>query len=392
MTTPSERADQIVEGARRYWADFVDVMSTSVFGQSVGDLLLALAAVIVGFVLRGLLTKWGVGTLRALAGSTKFSFDDAFIDAVSPPLKLGPVLLGFFVAVELLGIDDETVRPVIDHLLTAAVIYMVFWSLYRLVEPLFRTLKPLRKLMNSAVIDWARSVTKGIVAFVGGAAVLQEFGIPVAPLLGGLGIFGVAVALGAQDLFKNLIAGVNILIERRFQPGEWILVDGVVEGTVEKIGFRSTKVRRFDKGPVYVPNTILSDNPVTNFSRMTHRRINWVIGVEYRTTKEQLRRIRDEIESYVSGSDDFALPPDVPMFVRIDKFSNSSIDIMLYCFTKTIVWGEWLEIKERLALAIKDIVESAGSGFAFPSQTIYFGGHDGDAPEVFQPPATSASN
>ena len=108
-------------------------------------------------------------------------------------------------------------------------------------------------------------------------------------------VLGIAVGLGAQDLFKNLISGLLIISEKRFIPGEWIQVDGVVEGTVEKINFRSTLVRRFDKSPVFVPNSALSDAAVTNFSRMTHRRIKWAIGVRYDTTSEQLREIRDKV-------------------------------------------------------------------------------------------------
>ena len=112
-------------------------------------------------------------------------------------------------------------------------------------------------------------------------------------------LIGVAVALGAQDLFKNLISGFLIIAEKRFNIGDWIKVEGVVEGTVEAIGFRSTFVRRFDKAPVYIPNAKLSDNSLINFSSMSHRRIYWRIGVQYRTTIEMLREIRDNIENYI---------------------------------------------------------------------------------------------
>ncbi len=200
-------------------------------------------------------------------------------------------------------------------------------------------------------------------------------------------MFGVAVALGAQDMFKNLIAGLTVIAEKRFNPGDWVKIDGEVEGTVENIGFRSTLIRRFDKAPVHVPNAKLSDNAVINFSKMTHRRIYWVLGVEYSTTVDQLKKIRDGIEKYVLGNDAFAKPPEVSTFVRIDSFNDSSIDIMLYCFTKTTDWGEWLAIKEELAYTIKDIVEGAGTGFAFPSQSVYLEG----APEIFQPPEKKAA-
>ncbi|MEM9055519.1 MAG: mechanosensitive ion channel family protein, partial [Pseudomonadota bacterium] len=196
--------------------------------------------------------------------------------------------------------------------------------------------------------------------------------------------FGIAIGLGAQDLFKNLISGILIMTEKRFGPGEWIQVDGVVEGTVEKINFRSTLIRRFDKSPIYVPNGLLSDNPLTNFSRMTHRRIKWVIGVEYRTTVDQLRYIRDEIEALIWNDPRFARPPEAALFVRVNSFNDSSIDFLIYCFTHTTNWGEWLAIKEELATNIYEIIERAGTGFAFPSRTLYM--QQQDAPEIIAPP------
>jgi len=121
---------------------------------------------------------------------------------------------------------------------------------------------------------------------------------------------------------------------------------------------------------VQVLNSQLSDRAVANFSAMTHRRIYWTIGVEYRTSVDQLREIRDETERYVLGNPDFAKPPKVATFVPIDKFYDCSIDIMPYCFTVTTNWGERLKIKERLACKIRGIVEGAGSGFAFPSRSL----------------------
>ena len=204
----------------------------------------------------------------------------------------------------------------------------------------------------------------------------------VAGIVAGLGLFGVAIGLGAQDLFKNLIAGILILTEKRFLPGDWVKVDGIVEGTVEEINFRSTVVRRFDKGPVYVPNSKLADNAVINFTRMTHRRTYWIIGVRYDSTAEQLREIRDKVLGYIESHPEYAQAPEVSTFMRVDSFGPSSIDFMLYCFTKTTSWGEWLRLKEELAFFIKDTVETAGTEFAFPSTSIYVE----SGAEVFTPP------
>jgi MscS family membrane protein len=203
-------------------------------------------------------------------------------------------------------------------------------------------------------------------------------------LLAGLGVFGIAVGLGAQDLFRNLISGLLIIGEKRFVPGEWILVDGVVEGTVVRINFRSTLIRRFDQSPVYVPNSKLADAAVTNFSRMTHRRIKWAVGVEYSTTVEQLKNIRQEIEDWLMNDDRIAKPPEVSLFVRVDAFNASSIDLMIYTFTNTTNWGEWLKIKEEFAYAVMDIIERNDAAFALPSQTIYL--NQEDPPEIMVPP------
>ena len=153
---------------------------------------------------------------------------------------------------------------------------------------------------------------------------------------------------------------------------EIIKVDNIVEGTVERIGFRSTLVRRFDSSPIMVPNFNFAENAVTNFSNMRNRRIYWTIGLEYRTTHEQLKNIRDKIESYITSNSSFVKGTEEATFVRIDKFSDSSIDLLVYCFAATKKWGEWLEIKENLAYEIKQIVETEKAGFAFPSTSIYY--------------------
>ena len=130
-------------------------------------------------------------------------------------------------------------------------------------------------VLTNDLIDWGVRILKFLIFVIGAAAVLELWGIKVGPILAGLGLLSVAVALGAQDLFKNLISGILILLEKRFQNGDWIKVENIVEGVVEKIGFRSTLIRRFDSSPVMVPNFNFAENAVTNFSNMKSRRIYW---------------------------------------------------------------------------------------------------------------------
>ncbi|MCB1681215.1 MAG: mechanosensitive ion channel family protein [Alphaproteobacteria bacterium] len=388
--TAPEQADpeQIIEQATDFWKEVVSVWEHGLMGVDIGRIVIALMIFGLFLVFRGLLTKYIFYTIRRWTKNTKTDLDDKIVDAIIPPVRFIPIILGTFFATQYLRLDG--ILGVFTYrLIRSMIAFTIFWALHRALEPVQHMSRNLKKTLTPTMVSWIFKFLKMVVVFIGASVILEIWGIAIGPLLAGLGLFGAAVALGAQDLFKNLIGGLTIIAEKRFSPGDWIKVDGVVEGTVEDIGFRSTRVRRFDKAPVHVPNSALSDAVVTNFSRMTHRRIYWKIGVTYSTSKEQLKLIGEEILNYIMTNDDFAKPPEVSTFVRLDSFNDSSIDFMIYCFTKTRDWGEWLQIKEDFALAIKDIVENkAGTSFAFPSQSIYLEtlpGND-NAAELFVPP------
>ena len=378
-----------IETLKNFWQLTLDVWKTGVLGVDIGRLVMAIAIFMTFLILRRLFTRFMLVFVKRMARQTSSNFDDHAIEVLEDPIRFIPIVMGTFFVIEYLELPS-TLTVIGDHLVRSLITFSIFWALFRLVDPLSQFLRNLEKVFTLAMVQWLVKAIKAAFIFIGAATILQIWGIEVGPILAGLGLFGVAVALGAQDLFKNLIAGILIIAEKRFNTGDWIRVEDTVEGTVETIGFRSTVVRRFDRAPVFVPNTKLSDSAVTNFSSMTHRRIYWKIGVEYRTSVDQLRAIRDGIESYVMENDAFAKPPETLLFVRIDSFSDSSIDIMLYCFTKTTNWGEWLEIKESLAYAIKEIVEAAGSAFAFPSQSLYIETDVAEGPEPFVLPKPEA--
>ena len=328
-----------------------------------------------------------VAAMSRLAGLRNEGTGAEVREALKGPAGILPVALGAFLAFEILQVDaDGRIAALADHLIGSLILIAVFWALIGLVGPMLDAVRPLKRTLSRTMLDWVKRVVAGVVAFLGGAAVLQEWGVQVGPLLAGMGIIGAAVALGAQDLFKNLIAGFLILIEKRFQYGDWVEVAGVVDGTVEYIGFRSTRIRNFDDTVAQVPNAALSENAVTNYTQMRRRRIYWTVGVGYTKSVDQLKEIRDGIERYILDCGDFVSPQDASTFVRIDSFGGSSINIMVYCFTKTTVWGEWLQAKERLAYALVDIVYGAGSSFAFPSTSLYVEKLPEGLPELFLPP------
>ncbi len=347
-----------------------EVWIEGVYGVNISVLIMAVGIILFSLIIRRLFSKIILGQLKKITDKTENDFDDLILNALDKPLRFVPIVIGIFFAIDILGVDNG--EGELAYLINKSLItFNIFWIAFNVVSPLIYSLKFFRMIFTESMMAWFSKVASGLICFIGIAAILEIWGIEIGPLIAGLGLFGVAVALGAQNVFKNLIAGIFILAEKRFFPGDWIKVDGTVEGTVKEIGFRTTTVIRFDKSPVYVPNSKLSDNAVTNFSRMTHRRIYWKIGLTYETSIKQLKAIRSEIEGYILGNDDFAKPSEASTFVRIDSFNESSIDLMLYCFTKTTDWGEWLEIKEDFACRIKEIVAEQGSDFAFPSQTIY---------------------
>ena len=361
---------ELILKLEKFWDIVVHVWNHGYLGVDIGTIIEAIAIVVLFLALRQIFAFLVISVLKRWVEKSKTDLDDEVLNSLEDPIKFVPVVLGIFLAGEHLPLSGR-LDELVSHVVLSLVTFNIFWGLVRVVEPFSFLLNKLEKIFTPAMVQWIKKGVKLAFVFLGGAAILETWGIKVGPLVAGLGLFGVAVALGAQDMFKNLIGGFLVIAEKRFHPGDWIKVDGIVEGTVEDIGFRSTMIRRFDKAPVYVPNSKLAANAVTNFSAMTHRRIYWMIGVEYDTTIEQLKEIRDGIYDFVASSADFADPEEVSTFVRIDSFNDSSIDIMLYCFTRTTNWGEWLEVKEQLAYKVKDIVESAGTGFAFPSRSIY---------------------
>jgi len=358
-------------------------------GLELDRLLIAVAILLCFLVLRRVLTRFILHRLQRFAQNTASRLDDQLLEALRGPASWVPAFAGLYISLEYLNIGGSF-DAFATRVLRSVGTVLLFWALVNGVRPMAATLASLQRLYSRSMLDWLVRAVRWALIFLASALVLELWGIRVGPILAGFGLLSVAVALGAQDLFKNLISGILILMENWFETGEWIKVDGVIEGTVERIGFRTTLVRRFDLAPVHVPNTLLADNALTNFSRMTRRRIHWTIGVTYDTTVDQLRRIRDGLENYILDSPNFAKPPQFSTFVRIDRFSDSSIDIMLYCFTESTKWGDWLQVKEQLAYAVKRIVEEAGSSFAFPSRSIYMADQQRevqDQPEHYIPPA-----
>jgi len=346
---------------------FLDVWKAGVSGVNISEIIIALVIFILFLFLRGVFSKFVVKRLEKYVSKTTNKFDNSLVFSMEGPAKFFPIVLGFFVSTSYLSTEHGAIELINRSLITI----LIFWTFHQIIGPLSAVIKSVGGLLSRDLINWIIKAIKVLILILGAAAVLELWGIKIGPIIAGLGLFGVAVALGAQDLFKNLISGILVLVERRFQVGDWIYVEGVIEGTVESIGFRSTVVRRFDKSQATIPNFQFAENAVINNTQTTNRRINWMIGLEYRTTSEQLNNIKNQIEKYIRNSDDFVKSESTMLSVKIDQFAASSIDIRLICFTKTKQFQEWLNVKDTLAIEIKNVVEKNKASFAFPSTSIY---------------------
>ena len=346
---------------------FLEVWKSGVPGINISEIIIALIIFTFFLFLRGVFAKFIVKRLENFVLKSSNKFDNSLVNSMEGPAKFFPIVIGFFVATSYVSVESNAIDTINRSLITI----LIFWTFHQAVGPFSVVIKSIEGLLSKDLINWIINAIKVLILILGLAAVLELWGIKIGPIIAGLGLFGVAVALGAQDLFKNLISGILVLIEKRFQVGDWIFVEGVIEGTVERIGFRSTVVRRFDKSLATIPNFQFAENAVVNNSLITNRRVNWVIGLEYRTTADQLKLIKDQIENYIKNNKDFVVSEDTLLSVKIEQFAASSIDIRLICFTKTAEYLEWMKVKDALAIEIKSIVEKNNASFAFPSTSIY---------------------
>ena len=311
-----------------------------------------------------------VGSLLKIAGKTDSVHDDAIVGALKKPLTLIPIGIALFAILQEINLD-ETYQSYGELLIKSYFYLAVFWSLADAITPVRDFVGEKYDFLTPTLRNWIFRTLKFIAYLVGVVSVLELWGVDAASIIAGLGLFSVALALGAQNFFKNLIGGLLIIGEKRFKQGDWINIEGVAEGEVEKIDFRSTLIRRFDKAPIFVPNSVLSDSEIINFSEMPFRRIRFNVGLIYQTTPETILNIRKDIEDYIAKNDDLVNADEATTTIRVTQFNDSSIDLLIYCFTKSTRWYDYTKAKEDLILEIIKIVKNNGSDFAYPTQTIH---------------------
>jgi MscS family membrane protein len=308
--------------------------------------------------------------ISKLVKKTKTTFDDDIVEAVEKPIDFLFIIIGLNFAVAMLFLDDD-INVTIEKFIRSGFIIVVFWGIINILNHLSINIhKVTNKFGDKINADVSSFIVKSIRFFIlilAFIAVLQEWGYNVSGFIASLGLVGMAFALAAKDTASNLFGSLVIFTDKPFKIGDWIKTPEV-EGIIENVGIRSTRVRTFAQALVSVPNGVLANSAILNWSRMGKRRVKTTLGVTYGTSSLTLKNIINDIKRMLENNSDI---DQETIYIYFSAFGESSLNIFCYYFTKSTNWGEFMRVREATYLNIMKIVEDNGSSFAFPTQTLH---------------------
>lgn len=324
----------------------------------------AIVAYVVSHVVRGLERKFS---------NTRNIWDDALLHAVRRPLVAFVWLQGVYWAAEVAHHYSEAeIFKANQRLLELGFIWIVVWSLLGMIKQIEEILvspMKMKKPMDYTTVNAVSKLSRAVVIITAVLIVMQTLGYSISGVLAFGGVGGIAVGFAAKDLLANFFGGMIVHLDRPFKVGDWIRSpDRNIEGTVEHIGWRVTTIRTFDQRPLYVPNAAFTTIAVENPSRMYNRRIYETIGIRYADVS-QMADIVSDIRSMLENHEE--IETQRTLIVNFVAFNSSSLDIMVYTFTKTTQWVRFHEIKQDVLLRISDIIEGYGAEVAFPTRTLH---------------------
>ena len=344
------------------------ILSHPFLGIPLANIAAAFLVLFFFLLLRKFFTYIVMGMLQRLAKYSTTYYDDRIISVLKGPVGFAFILMGVHLFFLLIFQETQTIKNILNTLL----VFDIFWGILSITDALRELFHKATAKFNPDLAkemgDFILKMVKILIGGVGLAAMLQVWGINVTALIASLGLGGLAFALAAKDTASNLFGSFALLADKAIRIGEWIKV-GDAEGVVESIGMRTTKIRSFEKSLISVPNQMLANTPIENFSRRGIRRIKMTIGLTYDTSSEQLTTIMQEIKEMLLNHEGIA--DNESLMVNFTSFGDSSLNIFIYTFTKTANWAKYLDIREDVHLQIMHIVEQNNASFAFPSQSIY---------------------
>lgn len=299
--------------------------------------------------------------------TSRTPINDKILLAFEKPFKCLFVATGIYLALRYLPLSMAA-DDLILRLFRTMIIIVIVWGLYALSDTGLLDEFKAKLNIDEILLSFFSKIFRFIVISIGLLVIAEEWNYNVSGLIAGLGIGGLAFALAAKDVLANIFAGIVIIMEKPFSIGDWIVTPSV-EGTVEDITFRSTRVRAFTQSLITVPNSTLANEPITNYSRMGKRRISFHLGVTYDTPRNKLEKVVNDLKQMLINHPD--IHPET-VYVNFELFSDSSLDIFLYFFTNTTNWGEFLAIRQDVNFKIMEILEREEVSLAFPSRSLYF--------------------
>lgn len=345
-------------------------------------------------VLVDLVARSTISQLMRQAEKTKILWDDVFLSSFSRPLLFliwlaaGYWLIQLFeqnFSVQVLG-DKNPLPRLVPVILFA-------WACLRFLKRLEQVLvmpDRMKKPMDPTTVGALGRLLRLIVSVIIVLIIMQSYGYSISGILAFGGIGGIAVGFAAKDLLANFFGGLMIYLDRPFKVGDWIRSpDKNIEGTVEDIGWRQTRIRTFDKRPLYVPNSTFANISVENPSRMTNRRIYEYIGLRY-DDSAQVEQVISSVKEMLRAHPE--IDQNQTMIVNLNRFGPSSLDFFIYTFTKTTDWIQFHEIKQDIMMKVMQIIEQHGAEFAFPTTTVHLAGDDQSALQASQAAAVNQSS
>lgn len=360
------------------------LIDQTVLGINITRFIIAFFVLFFALILKRVLAHLFTKTIFKAAQKTSSQMDDILLKNINKPAEFLVVVAGFYIAIKILQLPtqptnlDQLGQNVFQVLLT----FNLAWFGYNMVSLLDHWMQHWAERTESTLDDhlipFIRKSLRVFIVFLAILMLVQNLGYSISGLLASLGLGGLAIALAAKDSLSNIFGSIMILLDRPFTIGDWVKA-GEMEGTIEEIGFRSTRIRTFSKTLITIPNSVLMNMSIDNFSQMPKRRIKLTVGVTYDTTPTQMRQsvaaIKQMLREHPAIDQDFFL-------VNFTDFGASSLDIMVYCFTTSTVWGEYLDAREDVCLKIMETLEEIGLEIAFPSQTLYMHDMDREKPEI----------
>lgn len=342
--------------------------------------------VIFGVLLIDYIQKRIIKRLQRSLEKTVNKWDDAVVDAISKPISVIIWTAGISLAAGIIQKSTNSLlfnalEPIRDTIIIAA----LGWFLIRLINNIEKTY--IEKKIDRTTVDAISKLLRISVTITIALIVLQTLGYSVSGVLAFGGVGGVAIGFAAKDLLANFFGGLMIYLDRPFAVGDWVRSpDRDIEGVVEKIGWRLTRIRTFDKRPLYVPNSLFTTIAVENPSRMKNRRIYETIGVRYADAGKMESIIGKTLIMLQNHPE---IDTGQTLIVNLNSFAPSSLDFFIYTFTKTTNWIRFHEVKQDVLLLIIKIIAEEKAKIAFPTSTIHIANaleNETPASEKIQPP------